>query len=302
MRLHNILYLIKEGFKNVVRNRVMSFACVGVLVACMLLIGGAAMASMNVTAMVGFVEDQNEVVVYLEEWMMASDIDALNLTLSGHHNISEFTFVSRHESLEQLIEDAGDDAFLYIGLRGEENPLLDKYIVSVSDISQLSITVGQLRGTRGVYRVNYASEVATILVALRQAVTFSGLVVVLILIAVSIVIITNNIKLTIFARRKEINIMKYVGATDTFIRMPFLVEGMVIGLTSAVIAFVMLGFGYTYLVGWIDEQFSATVGPLFDSAIDFWLIASYVFAGFAGLGVLIGTVGSGLFVRKHLKV
>ena len=302
MRLHNIGYLIREGAKNVARNRIMSFACIGVLVACMLLIGGAAMISLNVSAMVDFVEDQNEVVVYLEEWMTPADVEAMNITLASFENIASYTFVSKHDSLERLIEEAGDRAALYISLRGEENPLLDLYIVSVADLAYMSDTVSRLRMTRGIYQVNYASEVADILLGLRNAVAYSSMVVVGILVVVSIVIITNNIKLTIFARRKEINIMKYVGATDMFIRMPFLVEGIIIGLVSAVIAFLILGFGYTYLLSWVEEQFGGTLGSLFDRAVDFWLIAPYVFGVFAALGVLIGMIGSGSFVKKYLKV
>ena len=302
MRLHNVGYLIREGGRNVVRNRLMSFACIGVLVACMLLIGGATMVALNVNAMVNFVEDQNELIVFLEEWASADDLAVINATLDGMGNVAQYTFVSKHESLEELIEQAGEDAALYIDLRGEENPLPDTYIVSVADLAFMTETVGQLRSIRGVERVNYSSEVATILVAVRQAVAYSGLVVVSILIVVSIVIITNNIKLTIFARRKEINIMRYVGATDTFIRLPFLVEGIIIGLVSAVIAFLILGFGYTYLLAWVGDQFSNLVGPLFDRAVDFWSIARYIFGAFAGLGVFIGIVGSTSFVKKYLKV
>ncbi|MCL2857481.1 MAG: permease-like cell division protein FtsX [Oscillospiraceae bacterium] len=301
MRLHNIGYLLKEGFKNVARNRMMSFACIGVLVACMLLIGGAAMVSLNVNAMVDFVEDQNEFVIVLEDWMSESDIAAMDSRLAGFENIASFEFVSRHQSLEDLIADAGDEAALYIDLRGEENPLPDRYIVSVSDIAYLSQTVRQLEAVHGIERVNYAGEVSDILVAVRRAVAYAGMVVVGILIVVSLVIITNNIKLTVFARRKEISIMKYVGATDAFIRMPFLVEGVIIGLSSAIIAFLVLGFGYTYMIGWIGEQFVG-VGPLFERAVDFWLIAPYVFGAFAGLGVFVGLVGSGSYVRRYLKV
>ncbi len=138
--------------------------------------------------------------------------------------------------------------------------------------------------------------------AVRQSIAWCGAGIVAILVVVSIVIITNNIKLTIFSRRREINIMKYVGATDTFIRMPFLVEGIVIGLVSAALAFLLLGFGYTYLMQWVSERFGDFLGPVFERAIDFWSIAHYMFGAFAALGVLIGTTGSGFFVRKHLRV
>jgi len=300
MRLHNIAYLIKEGFKNVARNRLMSFACIGVLVACMLLIGGAVMISLNVNSMVDFVEDQNEFVVVLEDWMTGSDIVAMDEILAGFENIASFEFLSRHESLEELIYEAGDAGWLYEEMRGAENPLPDRYIISVSDIAYMRDTVARLQAVRGVEHVNYAGEISDILVTVRRAIAYAGLVVVGILIAVSLVIITNNIKLTIFARRKEISIMKYVGATDAFIRMPFLVEGVIIGLLSAILAFLILGFGYTYMLGWIEEQFGG--GQLFERVVDFWLIAPYIFGAFAGLGVFVGLVGSGSYVRRYLKV
>ncbi|MCL2579908.1 MAG: permease-like cell division protein FtsX [Oscillospiraceae bacterium] len=299
MRLHNIGYLMREGGKNVVRNRLMSFACIGVLVACMLLIGGAAMVALNVNAMINFVEDQNELVVYLEEWATPEDVAVFDITLDGIPNIAHYTFVSRHESLEWLI---AENEELYLDLLGDENPLLDMYIISVANLEQMSQTVTQLEDMRVVERVNYAGDVATILVTVRQAVAYSGMIVVGILIVVSLVIISNNIKLTIYARRKEINIMKYVGATDAFIRMPFLVEGIIIGLTSAVAAFLILGFGYTYLLAWLGEEFGGLVGPLFERAVDFWDISRYVFGAFAGLGVFIGIVGSTSFVKRYLKV
>ena len=302
MRLHNFGYLVKEGVKNVVHNRMMSFACIGVLVACMLLIGGAAMLSLNVSAMVTFVEDQNELVVHLDEGVSYLEILDITTTLSQFENISSAEFVSRHESMEALIEATGGEDSIYATLRGDENPLSDMFIVSVRDVAYMSDTVARLRMVPGVERVNYAAEVAHILVALRRAVAYAGMVVVGILIVVSVVIITNNIKLTIFARRKEISIMKYVGATDFFIRMPFLVEGIIIGLIAATSAFLILGFGYTYLLAWIGDQFGDIIGPLFDRAIDFWLIAPHVFGAFAGMGVFIGIVGSGSFVKKYLKV
>jgi len=302
MRLHNIGYLIKEGCKNVARNRLMSFACIGVLVACMLLIGGAAMLSLNVNAMVDFVEAQNEFVVHLEDWMTQSDIEAMALTLQDFENIASFRFESREQALEEHILYLGDNAWLFEDLLEAENPFTNRYIASVADIAYFSHTVEQLRAVRGVMQVNYTSEVSDILVAVRRAVAYAGMVVVGILIAVSLVIISNNIKLTVFARRKEISIMKYVGATDAFIRMPFLVEGMIIGLSSAVIAFLILGFGYTYMIDWMGVQFAYVALLSFERAVDFWLIAPHVFGAFAGLGVFVGLVGSGSYVRRYLRV
>jgi cell division transport system permease protein len=277
----------------------MSFACIGVLVACMLLIGGAAMISLNVTAMVNFVEDQNEVSVFLLQTMTPSDAEVMGLTLKNMDNIARVTFISKEEALEALILENPD---LFLGLDEGDNFLPDKYIVQIDDLARMEETLERIGGLSGIEKVNASTDVAKMLVAVRQAIAWCGAGIVAILVVVSIVIITNNIKLTIFSRRREINIMKYVGATDTFIRMPFLIEGMVIGLISAALAFLVLGFGYTYLMQWIGERFGDFLGPVFERAIEFWSIAHYMFGAFAALGVLIGMAGSGFFVRKHLRV
>lgn len=299
MRLHNFGYLVKEGARNVVHNRLMSFACIGVLVACMLLIGGAAMVSLNVSSMIQFVEDQNEVVVFLEDHLTQSDIEVMQLSLVSNPNIANVVFVSKEEAMDALILENPD---LFLGLEQDDNFLPNKFTLQVADLAYMETTVDEILRMDGVEKINASTDVANILVTVRRAIAYSGAAVVAILVVVSIVIITNNIKLTIFSRRREINIMKYVGATDAFIRMPFLVEGMLIGLLSAVIAFLVLGVGYTYLLQWVGQEFSTFIGPVFSRAVDFWEIAHYIFGAFAALGVFIGFIGSGFFVRKHLKV
>lgn len=299
MRLHNFGYLIKEGARSLARNRLMSFACIGVLVACMLLIGGASMLSLNVASIVKYVEDQNEMKVFVDDSFGSTDIEVLQLNLAEVKNLSGITFISKEEALEEMI---AIEPEIFLGLEGDDNPLPNMFLVRVADLAYIEDTIEEIRRLDGVEKINASTDVAATLVALRKAIAYSGATVVLILVMVSMVIITNNIKLTIFARRKEINIMKYVGATDAFIRMPFLVEGILIGLIAAVIAFLILGFGYTYLMGWIGEKFASFIGAFFNRTIDFWDIAPYMFGAFAALGVFIGATGSGLFVRKHLKV
>ncbi len=303
MRLNNFAYLCKEGARNLVVNKLMTFACIGVLVACLLLIGGAAMFSLNVNSIVTYVEQQNEVTAFIDENMQKEDIEVLTLTLENMENILQITYVSKTEALDQLKQRVDQDG-KYIGLFDglEDDTLLDTYIIRIKDLSKLEDTVARLRETDGIVQVNASTDVANILTGLKQTVNVAGAIVVLILIVVSVAIITNTIKLTVYSRRKEINIMKYVGATDGFIRLPFLVEGMLIGLIAAIFAFFILGFGYTYLLQWAGEHYGDQISIIITNAIDFWGIALYVLAAFGGLGIFIGIVGSGVFVRKHLKV
>jgi len=302
MRLHNFTYLLKEGARNVVSNKLMSLASIGVLMACLLLIGSATLFSLNVNSIVRYVEQQNEVVAFLEADLTREDVQVLELTLGQMDNILETTYISKDAALEQQKADIGPEFEGLLDGLEDDNPLLDRFILRVGDPSRIENTVAALRATDGILKVNAATEVSYILAGLKQAVTVAGMTIVAILVVVSVVIITNTIKLTVFSRRKEINIMKYVGATDLFIRMPFLVEGMLIGLLAATLAFLMLGYGYTYLLGWIGENYAAQLPIVVDNAIDFWEFAPQLLAGFAGLGVFIGVVGSGVFVRKYLKV
>ena len=302
MRLHNFGYLIKEGARNIFSNKLMSFACIGVLVACLLLIGGSVLLMLNVNQVVGVVEDQNEIVAYLSEGMSSDDVQVLDLSLNGMDNILQVRFVTKSEALAELKAQTGGSAILFEGLEGDENPLLDRYILRLDDLSKLEETVKKISTLDGIEKVEAQPEVAKILTGLKRVVAVSGAGIVLILVVVTIVIITNTIKLTVFSRRKEINIMKYVGATDVFIRMPFLVEGMLIGLIAAVLAFLILGFSYTYLLQWAGENYSNYIGIVVNNAIDFRDIALHLLGGFCTLGVFIGVAGSGVFVRRYLKV
>ena len=301
MRLRNFGYLLKEGARNLFANKLMSFACVGVLVACMMLIGGSAMIFLNINNIVNYVEDQNEVVAFLEEGLSKQDREVIALYLKDMDNVLEITFVSKEEALQSERQKMGEMASLLDDFE-DDNPFPDKYNLRIDDLSILEETADKVRALEGIEKVVAPTEVAAVLTGAKQVVGIAGASVVIILVIVSIVIITNTIKLTVFSRRKEINIMKYVGATDGFIRMPFLVEGMLIGLIAATLAFFVLGVGYTWLVQWMSETFTQYIAIVHENAVNFWDIAHYMFAAFAGLGIFIGAVGSGVFVRKYLKV
>lgn len=300
MRVHNFGYLVKEGTKNVFSNKLMSFACIGVLMACLLLVGGAVLFVLNVNNIVGVVESQNEFVVFLKDSMSSEDIGVFDTMLDTIPNISAKRFVSRDEALEQQKINLGDEAYLLDGIDASTFP--NKYILRVDDLSIFDLTLSQVEALDGVDKVSASTQVAKVLTGVRSAVMYAGAGIVLILVVVSVMIITNTIKLTVFSRRKEINIMKYVGATDGFIRLPFLVEGMVIGIVAACFAFLILGLGYTYLLRWLGENYGDYIGVIYQNSVPFKDVALEMFVGFAALGVFIGSVGSGFFVRKHLRV
>ena len=172
----------------------------------------------------------------------------------------------------------------------------------MDSLENLPETVKKLETLPGVESVESSNEVATTLMGIKTAIHVAGLTIVAILMVVSIIIIANTVRVTIFNRRREINIMKYVGATNAFIRFPFLVEGMVIGLISALIAFGLLWVGTHFLYQWVGQSASGWLQLAYQSLIPFGSIAPQMLLGFAGAGVLFGMVGSFIFVGKYLKV
>ena len=302
MTLSSFGYLLKEGGRNIKANRQMSVASIGVLVACMLLIGAAVLFTMNVNSIMGYIESMNEMVVFVEDDADQATIDALGQSLKNDRNISSVTYTSKEEALEEQMGMMEDAAGLLEGLQGDENPLPASYSIQVKDLELLDETVARINNMTG---VNYAvapTDVAATLVDVKTGVSTAGLLIVAILGMVSVIIVSNTIKVTVFNRRKEISIMKYVGATDAFIRIPFLVEGMVIGLVSALLAFGLLWAGYDYVLRWLGETGSSWLQMAYANLIPFDAMALKLLSGFAGAGVGFGVLGSLFFLGRYLKV
>jgi len=302
MRTSSLVYLIKEGARNVYHNRLMSFASIGVLVACLLLIGSAVLLSVNINSIIGFVENQNEVVVFIKDDATQSDADDIQKKLESIKNITSIKYISKEDGLKKYREMFGETSYLLDGLDNAENPLPNSFRISVDDLSILKETISEIQQINGVIKINAALEIADTVTEVKHAVAIAGSFIVALLVIVSFVIIANTIKITVFNRRKEINIMKYVGATDSFIRLPFIIEGMLIGLISAVIAFFALWIGYGYLVDWVMKNPSPMIASIYTNIVPFVQIAKPLSLGFLGSGIGIGVIGSMMFVRKYLKV
>ena len=300
MRGSSFGYLLKEGAKNIYNNRLMSAASVGVLMACLLLIGSSVLLSWNVNSVVGYLEKQNEVVIFLEDNLPTSIIEDIGDQLRANDNIQAVTFVSKEEALLEFAEQNGLDPENLIQ-SGEESYMPDSYRVQIRDLSRITITVMLIDEMDYVDYANAPTEVASIMTDIRTGIYFSGYFVIGVLGVVSLVIVANTIKMTIFARRKEISIMKYVGATNAFIRLPFIIEGILLGLISAVLAFGLLWVAYHFTMQWLVEAPSQWLQSIFDSFIRFQDVALMILSGFAAGGTFIGTLGSIMFVGKYLK-
>lgn len=301
MSLGSIKYLLGEGARNIRANRQMSIASIGVLVACMLLIGAAVLFSLNADAIMGYIESQNDVVVFVKDKASDKEAEGLGDALREIENVSSVRYISKKEALEGQMEKLGSSSYLMDALM-EDNPLPATYYVKVKDLELLAQTVEKIQKLDLVLDVNSPTDMAATLVGIKKAVNLGGMAIVAILGAVSVLIVSNTIKLTVFNRRREISIMKYVGATDSFIRLPFLVEGVIIGLCSALLAFGLLWMGYYYLLDWMGTGTSSWLQLAYQNLIQFEDIAYQMLAGFCGAGALFGVAGSLFFVGRYLKV
>ena len=302
MRGSSLGYLVKQGSSSVFKNRLMSFASIGVLSCCLILIGSALLLSLNIAEVVGYAESQNEVVVFLEDELTKTEESRVETKLLENKNILDAEFVSKFEALEETKEELGEAAEILEGLDNADNPLPDSFVIKIKDIELLQSTVSEIKKIDGVLDVNAPVDVAKTLVQIRHVTIIVSSAIILILAVVSIMIIANTIKISVYSRSKEINIMKYVGATDAFIKFPFIVEGIIIGLIASVLSFLILWGGYSYLAYWVSNNPSSVFGFAESTLVPFKDIALFIGCSFLAAGTVMGGFGSMIFTRKHLKV
>lgn len=298
-------YLMKEGARSLWVNRLMSVASIGVLAACLILVGAAGLFAVNINSVVSYVEDQNEVVVFADDGMTEAELETLDLEISMLENVGDYEFISSQQAYELQKERMGEMGELLEAYEDEEELhqlLPPTFRVQIKDLSIMDETRKQLENLEHVQKVNAESDMAATLTSVRQIVAVSGAAIVIILVVVSLIIIANTIKLTVFNRRKEINIMKYVGATDAFIQLPFEIEGLLLGLLSAAIAYFAVWGGYYYVMDWLRTVNSLWIQDAYQYFLPFSQVAQPLLIVFSGLGIGIGVIGSMVFVRKYLKV
>ena len=299
--LNSFFYLVKQGFKNLWNNRLMSLASIGVLVSCMLLIGAAALLAVNVSNVVDELEDQSEAIVYLDDGTSDADRERIRKDIIATGKISTVEFISKEEALSSMMESMGSEGLLFDAYK-DNNNLPDSYRITFDDVSHLENTVAAIEKIDGVFSVSAMTEVANVITGIKKMAYIGGIVIIGLLIAVSLMIVGNTIKITVFSRRREISIMKYVGATNGFIRLPFVVEGMSLGIISGAIAYGLIYFGYDYLTNWVLSQKSDWFSTIVSGMVPFSAISSQLLIGFLCGGALIGVFGCAAFIGKHLKV
>jgi|InofroStandDraft_1065614.scaffolds.fasta_scaffold00410_43 cell division transport system permease protein len=301
MKLSGVRYLTKQGFDNVWKNRMMAFASFCVLLVSILLVGLSILFYVNLNSIIGGIENKNEIIVFLDEDITKQQTDEVGKKLKQMDNIKSISFYSKKQAFDDMKSSMAEYEEIFDSL-GDDNPLIDSYRVKIKDISQTNATVDSLNEIDHVYRIRAPYDFVNILSEMKKIVTIIATAIIVALAIVSMVIISNTTKASVFARRNEISIMKYVGATNAFIRIPFFVEGMITGIIAGMVATLITWMGYDAVVELLTKEVNILNIIGMGSIIPFAEIAFTVAGLYIIAGALVGAVGSVLSTRKHLNV
>ena len=302
MKIRTWKRMVKQGFRNLFRNRIMSLASVSAIAAALFVLGLVLAVVMNMNNMVSGLESKVEVTVFLKENIRQADIDNLDRQINSWEGISERQFISRQEALNTWKEEWGDKRYLLDGYNEENNPLPDSFRITVEKPEFVEEIVEKAKKSSMVEKVQYSKDVVDSITNIASTARVFGLMIVGVLIAMAMVIIHNTIRISVYSRRREINIMKYIGATDWYIRWPFLMEGMLLGLIGAVVSGSLIGLVYSLL----EKRMSSS--PAQSNLLSLFqilplnIILYPILALFIVVGGIVGISASLLSMRKHLRV
>jgi cell division transport system permease protein len=295
MAKHNFGYFFHEGVSNMFSHGFMSFAAIGITVACLLIMGTFTLVAVNANALLLDLEQENEILAYVDDSYTSAQAKALQKELEAIPNVASATYISKEQATEDFAADYPEEE-LFQDLDPEI--FQDRYAIKVVDLAQQSQTLKRVEEVRGITDVNAHEEIAGGFMTVRNVATVVCVALIAILFIVSVFIISNTIKLTTFDRRDEIAIMRMVGATNGFIRWPFVYEGLMIGILGAVIAFGLQWALYAAVARGVDTNDTMQLIEI----IPFEQLWIPVAATFAGAGVLVGVGGSLSAIRKFLQV
>jgi len=295
MKLNNIGYLLKEGFKGIFLHGFMSFAAVCVTVACLVIVGSFSILAYNLDVMVEDLNQTSEILVYVDSDLSDAEARSIGTKINLLDNVLQSTFISREEALEDFIADHDDDS-AFSGVQASD--LRHRYVVSLEDNLRMKQTDEQLKQLPGVAKTNAAYELAEGFTTLQSVLHLVSYAVIAVLLVVSLLIISNTVKLAMYDRKDEIAIMKMVGATNGFIRLPFVVEGFTLGMVGAVLAFGLEWVGYDAMV----QRISSVDSLQLFSLVPFQELLIPMVITFGAAGMFVGIVGSWTSIRKFMNV
>lgn len=295
MKFRTIEYFVAEAVKSMRLNGLMSIASVSTVALSLLILGTFLMMVLNLNHLASALESQVEISVYLQDGLADRPMREVGTRITQIPGVTEVMFVSKEEALVKFKQRLGEQQSLLTAL-GDSNPLPNAFEVKVAKPEQVKAVAAAIGQLNGIENAKFGQEVVEKLFQLAQMIRIFGLVLIVFLALAALFIISNTIRITVFARRREIGIMKYVGATDWFIRWPFVLEGMILGFSGALIAVLLL-----------DQSYSLLTKQVYQSMAFLPLIPRYPFVSEISLfllvaGTVIGALGSTISLRKFLKV
>ncbi len=294
MSLSSKEYFVREAFLSVKRNRLMSIASISTVAISLLILGFFTVMIINMNNMANILESQVQVTAYVKEATDKDTIDKLSSQIKKMPGVTKVDFVSKDIALQRFTERLGEQKELLSSL-GDSNPLPDSFEVHVDKPESVKQIAEQIDKFEDIEETRFGKEVIEQLFGLTRIVRFGGVILIIFLSFAALFIISNTIRITVFSRRKEVSIMKYVGATDSFIRWPFLLEGMLLGLLGALVAVILLHWTYSLILDRVYAMLAFL--PLVPrSPMLYYLSFMLIF-----LGMGIGALGSSISLKKFLK-
>lgn len=298
MKINTLKYSIRDSYRSIMRNSLMSIASIISVIAALLILGIFLVLAINIQHITNEMEGQLELKVFLSSEVTEEQKQNIEDTLKSNEYIESYKFESKDEALDMMADQLEEYQNILQGLE-EDNPLPESYIVNLNNAKQINNLNDFILTLDGVDYINYGETYVNALIKFNEFANVMSFAVLLILTGISLFIIYNTIKITVFARRKEINIMKYVGATNWYIRIPFIIEGSILGLIGAVLAVLVIRNAYYYLLGLVKGQTILMMGVTFAPP---QVVMSEVTIYFIIYGLVVGAIGSMVSIRKFLNV
>lgn len=301
MKTSNVSYLVKKGIGSVWKNFIMSFASFCILLVSLLQVSITVLFMLNINIIMKNIENTNEITIFVEKGATEAQKDHIKSVLESDNNLTDIVYKSAEEARKEFEESMGDASDLFDYL--EENPMPETFLARVSDLTKIKYSVESIASIDGVEQVKAPYDFAAALINIRNTFSIIIIAILVTLVAVSVVVVSNTIRTSVFARREEISIMKYVGATNGFIKLPFFVEGMFIGVLAGAAAFGLTWFIYNSVFSLFSaENFSLWQMFGFFNLIPFENIMWIVLGANCLAGALLGAVGTVVSTGKYLKV
>lgn len=294
MRRYSVMYFISQSVKGLWRNGIMTLASITVLMSCLIVMGSFALIVMNLNTNLDTLGDMNEIVAFIDLEKTEEEITAIRETIAKFDNIKNVEYVSKEDALAQEKEKYEKDyPNFFDGITSDIYPA--SVVITYDDNEKVETLKYNLQNTEGIYKVNCRSDVASTIETMKTGIIYIFVWFLAVLFVVSLFVIINTIKLAVHGRRQEISVMRYVGATNWFIMLPFVLEGIWIGLISSGIAYLIQTYIYKFIAQMVTTDYKMfTLIPFSD-------ISGYMAIAFVGIGILTGIIGSSISLNKHLR-